>query len=117
MDIPYLKNEFKNSQSFLEKLYKNNPRRNSKIIEKADDKELKVLIKILHLICTGQISIRGQDFKTLQKSKRLNYFKLHFESIKSFLDLLKSNRQHKVNVLKKFSALYEQLLFTMFNKI
>lgn len=89
MDIPYLKHQLNLHQTFFRNLYLNNPRRNTSIIEKATKDELNILIKILYLICKGKISIRNEDFITLKKSKRLNYFKAHFDGVKNFLNTLK----------------------------
>lgn len=117
MDVPYLKNEFFKTKPFLKKLFENNPRRTSALLQKAKISELNILVKILFLICTGKISIRKNDFKLIKQSKRLNYFKQHFDSKKSFLKILKTNNIEKIAILKKFSALYSSLLYTMFNKI
>lgn len=115
MDIPYLRSEFLKHKQFLRSLFTNNPRRNSAKLEHAQSSELNTLIKILHLICNGKISLRKDDFKIIQKSKRLNLLKNCFETKRSFLNSLKISQKDKVLLLKKFSALYHSLLFTMFN--
>lgn len=117
MDVDYLKSEFLNYKSFLYKLYVGNPRQNAAIITNSTNEKLNVLIKVLHLICTGKIHLRKVDHETIKKSKRLNYFKLYFNTKKSFFNLLQAPTQEKITVLRKFSAIYQPLLFTMFNLI
>lgn len=117
MDIPFLKHELVRHKLFFKQLFNNSPRRNSSFIEKASDKELKILIKVLHLICIGKISIRNEDFKSLKQSKRLHAFKKTFETKKAFITLLKETKIQKICVLKKFSAIYSTILHTMFNRI
>jgi len=117
MDVDYLKSEFLNVKSFLYDLYCGNPRQNASKINHAVDQKLDVIIKILHLICIGEIHLRKIDHEIIKKSKRLNFLKQHFNSKISYLRLLKSPRDQKINILRKFCRLYHPLLFTMFNLI
>jgi len=117
MDISYLKSEFLNVKSFLYDLYTGNPRQNASKISQAVDNKLNVLIKILHLICVGEIHLRKLDHEKIKNSRRLNFLKQHFNSKINFLRLLKSPREQKIIVLRKFSGIYQPLLFTMFNLI
>jgi len=116
MDIPFLRQQFLTYRDFLHFLYANNPRKNANKITKATDIQLSVLIKICHLISLGRISIRRSDFESLKNSKRLNLFTSHFNRRDSFLSILKAPKEIKVKELKKFSALFPHLLYTMFNK-
>lgn len=117
MDVDYLKSEFLNVKSFLYELYTGNPRQNATKINNAVEQKLDVLIKILHLICIGEIHLRKVDHETIKKSKRLNFLKQHFNTKLNFHRLLTSPREQKVIVLRKFSAIYQPLLYTMFNLI
>jgi len=117
MDIVYLKSEFLNVKGFLHSLYSKNPRANAQLIINANDIELNTLIKILHLICTGKIHLRKSDFKILKKSKRLNFLKNFLERKDSYVKLLKSTREQKIQVLRKFCALYNPLLYLLFNLV
>jgi hypothetical protein len=117
MDVDYLKSEFLNVKTFLYDLYTGNARQNANKITQAVDNKLNVLIKILHLICRGTIHLRKIDHETIKKSKRLNYLKLQLNTKVAFVRLLNSPREHKIQVLRKFSAIYEPLLYTMFNLI
>jgi hypothetical protein len=117
MDVDYLKSEFLNVKTFLYELYKGNSRQNAYKINQAVDNKLNVLIKILHLICTGTIHLRKSDHDIIKKSKRLNYLKSHFNTKVAYVRLLNSPREQKIQVLRKFSGIYEPLLYTMFNLI
>jgi len=117
MDIVYLKSEFLNVQNFLYKLYTNNPRVNSVTISNANDKELDTLIKVLHLICNGFIDLRKQDYQILKKSKRLNFLNKFLQRKDAYVQLLQSNRENKIQILRKFSALYNSLFYLLFNLV
>jgi hypothetical protein len=117
MDVDYLKSEFLNVKSFLYKLYTENPRQNAATLNQSIDQKLDVLIKILHLICTGVIHLRKVDHEVIKKSKRLNFLKSNFNTKLSYIRLLKSPREQKLIVLRKFCGIYQALLFTMFNLI
>jgi len=117
MDIVYLKSEFFNIKDFLYNLYTRSPRANAISILNANDIELDTLIKILHLISVGAIHLRNQDFKILTKSKRRNFLQRHFERKDAYVQLLKSSREIKIQVLRKFSALYNYLLHLLFNLV
>jgi len=115
MDIVYLKSEFLNVKGFLHKLYKNNPRTNAAFIFNANDQELNTLIKILHLICIGSIHMRKDDFAKLKQSKRLSILRNFFERKDSYFKLLQSKREEKIQILRKFCALYGSILYLLFN--
>lgn len=117
MDTAYLRNEFLTVKGFLKELSTLNPRRNASKIYHATEKELDILIKILHLVCIGKISLRKSDFEAIKQSKRLHLLKSHFETKSSLITALKKDKSEKVTLLKKFCALYSNLLYTMFNQI
>jgi len=117
MDIVYLKSEFLNVQNFLYKLFTSNPRSNANSIFNANDRELDTLIKVLHLICNGQIHLRKSDYQILKKSKRLNFLESYFERKDKYVKLLHSSREDKIQVLRKFSALYNSLFYLLFNLV
>lgn len=114
MDIPFLRNEFLKEKEFLHFLYSNSPRKNKKKIDKASVKQLNILIKIFHLICNGQISLKSSDAPTFKKSRRLFLFHDTFEKRDNFLSILNASEELKKKELKKFSALYPIFLKTMF---
>lgn len=116
MDIPYLRSEFLSEREFLHFLYSSKARKIPLKLSKATEKQLNILIKICHLISVGRISIRQIDFETLKKSKRLNFFTSHFNRRDNFLSILSASRDTKIKELKKISALFSNLLYTMFNK-
>jgi len=115
MDIPYLKSEFLNVKDFFYFLYSHNPRQNSDRIFRASDRELDVLIKFLHLVCNGHITLKQHNFDALLNSRRMNAMQKHFQSTKSFLNTLDSEREEKISILRKFVTLYPNLFYTTFN--
>jgi len=117
MDIHYLKSEFLNVKDFFYFLYSHNSRQNSARISSASDKELDILIKFLHLISNGKIILKKQNLEAVLKSRRMKTLRCHFERKDSFLETLNSERDNKIDILKKFVVLYPSLFFTTFNLI
>ena len=117
MDTAYLRGEFLQVKGFLYDLYTNNPRANSSKLTFANAKCLNTLIKVLHLICNGDITIRKVDHTALVKSRRFKTLRTHFENKKDYLQMLNASSEEKIKTLKFFVALYKNLLYTMFNEI
>jgi hypothetical protein len=114
MDKVYLLSEFLSQKGFLKKLYKNEEPA-SRILSVANDRSLNVLLKILFLIATGEITLRSADSATLKKSLRMKKL-LQFESKKFLLNLLNNSRQEKLTVLKQFVSVYTVFLYSFFNE-
>jgi len=104
-------------KEFLRSLYESNGQSRAKnLLTFASDQKLNTLIRLLHLLATGEIKIKKEHFDALQK-RQLNVVKRHLESNKSSQKLLNGERQDKLKVLTKFSAVFHELLFTLFNQI
>jgi len=110
-----MKSEILHHKVFLHTLYKGNPRQNANLIANANDSALNTLIKVLHLICNGIISLRKHDFQILKKSKLLNFLNSYVNTKDSYVKLLLASREDKIQILRKFSALYNSLLYLIFN--
>lgn len=114
MDKVYLLSLFQSQKGFLNKLYQND--QPQKVLSLANDHALDVLIRILHLIASGEIVLSNKHLQLLKKSLRLG--KLNkFESKKYFWDLLNNSREQKMLVLKQFTKIYPVLLYSFFNEI
>lgn len=119
MDIPYLRSLMINHKGFLKNLYTGNSSINFKAIDNASDRQLNIVIRILHLIANGVIPIKAAQFKIVKTSKRFKLLRAKFESSRSFNQLLNTNVTDKVTrvkLLKQFASLYPHLFYTLFNE-
>jgi hypothetical protein len=114
MDKVYLRSLFLMHKGFLKKLYKSEepPKR---LLLVGNDNSLNVLIRILHLIAIGEISLRSSDSSILKKSLRLKKL-TKFESKVYFWKLLNASREDKIKTLNQFSSVFPVLLNSFFNE-
>ena len=70
MDIPYLRSIMLHHKDFLKKLYTGNSLMNVELIAGANDRQLNMVIRILHLIANGAIAMKAAQFKIVKSSKR-----------------------------------------------
>jgi len=115
MDKVYLRTLFITEKGFLLNLQRGEESA-SRLLLIASDKSLNVLIRILHLISDGQITLRAVDSSLIQKSKKMKKL-LQFESKKYFLRMLNESRATKLTVLKQFVKIYPILLYSFFNEV
>ncbi len=119
LDIPYLRSLMINHKSFLKNLYTGNNLLNFKTIENANDRQLNIVIRILHLIANGVIPMKAAQFKIVKSSKRFKLLRAKFESSRAFNEILNTNVTDKVTrvkMLKQFASLYPHLFYTLFNE-
>ena len=70
-------------KEFLKSLYDSKSSPNAKnILKFASDSKLNTLLKFIHLVCTGEIKIRKDDFKVLEK-KHLKVVEKYFSEKES----------------------------------
>jgi len=104
-------------KEFLKSLYESQSLSKTKnILNFASDAKLNTLIKFLHMVSNGQIKIKKEHFNKLQ-NKHIKLIKKHFESKSTFLRILREERKVKVNILIKFSDIFHEILFTLFNQL
>jgi len=115
MDPERVKPFLVRDKSFLEELYLSSSNANSKrILQNSSDAKLKTLIIFLHLISSGEIRIKKQNFDKLDK-KHLKVFRANFDKKASYKRLLKTERPEKLKVLNKLINVLPFLLHTLFN--
>jgi hypothetical protein len=113
MDKLYLRHLFELNRETLNKLYLG--KNTQKVLMGATDNCLEALIKILHLIASGKITLRRKDHEQIKKSRRENKL-LAFESSSYFLNQLHDTRENKLKVLKQFVKVYPFILHLFFNR-
>ena len=82
-------NTLQHHRDFLKKLASNNLFKRKVILQKATEKELRLLQKILTLFLRGEIGVTQQVITRLKKSKKLSFIEQTFSKIKKDPDLRK----------------------------
>jgi hypothetical protein len=114
MDKPYLRHLFEENQEFLKSLYSGSSKIVQTELSRANDQSLDLIIKILYLIANGEISLTEEAADSIKKAKRLKKL-FAFETKLYFMKMLKSSRKDKIDLLKQFTKVYSDLLYTFFN--
>lgn len=115
MDKVYLRSLFLREKGFLKKLYLGEE--GTSVLILANDKSLDVLIRVLHLLASGEIPMRKQDEIVLRNAKKFNVLR-KFMLKSFFLELLnKATRETKIKELKLLIKVYPVLLYSFFNEI
>lgn len=103
-------------KAFLKRLFTGpNLLKNKEILHFADESELNTLLKYLHFVANGKITISKENFNQIKESKKLKLIQLKVEKMASLLKLLNGKRQDKISFLLKLSSILPNLLYGLFN--
>ena len=102
-----------NHHEFLWKIYNDKPHTVKRILAKASNSQLCVLIKIIHALEEGLIPMKIRHYKNVLRSKRLKPILLLKYNVKS---LLRSSAKDKQKWAFQFCSLYKSLLYPLFEK-
>ena len=117
MNKETLKSYLIRDKVFLRELYEGENRlKNNRILTFASDSKLNTLIRLLHFIANGEITIKRAHFDVIQSNKKISKIKKFVEKKAAVNRLLKSERQEKLKFLKSLSAIYSALLYGLFNE-
>ena len=117
MDIPYLRSLMIYHKAYLKNLYTGNSLLNLRTIENSNDRQINIVIRILHLIANGVIPMKAAQFKIVKSSKRFKLLREKFERSAAFNENLNSqDKTARVKLLKQFASLYPHLFYTLFNE-
>lgn len=109
-----LKNCMVRDKAFLRDLYaNNNPLKNRRVINGANDNQLNTLIAYLHYLVTGEIKINKTNFESIKG--KISFLRKNVQKRATFLALLNGDRIRKVNFLFKLSNILSNLLYGVFN--
>jgi hypothetical protein len=112
-----MKNLLIRDKGFLRELYEGpNPLKNNRVLKGANDSQLNTLIKFLHFLSNGEITMKKENFDVIEKANKLKVIKAKVERKKNMNTLLKSERKEKLKFLNKLCNIYSDLLFTLFNE-
>lgn len=103
-------------KQFLKNLYDGpNILKNKRILISSNDNEINTLIKYLHFVTNGKIIINQENFREIEKHKKLKLLQTHVESKQQLKLLLNGPRQNKILFLLKLSVILPNLLYGLFN--
>ena len=117
MDKDTVKNQFIRDKEFLRALYEASeaPKANQLLIF-ASDPQLNTLLKFLHFLSTGEITIRKENFDQISQAKKIQVLKKFVEKKAAVQRMLKADRKIKISFLKKLSTVFPYLLYCLFNE-
>ena len=104
------------NKSFLAELYESNNLSARKILSRASDSQIKLLIYILHFICVGEIPLSAEAFESLSKAKKSRFINTKFKEKAKVKRLLQVERKKQLEELSKLSSLLGPLLTRLFKK-
>jgi len=104
-------------REFLKSLYESSTPKARNLLNFASDAKLNTLIKFLFMVSNGHIKIKREHFDSLSNHHHVKLFKKHLDTKAGLQRLLSAERKAKLQYLYKFSACFNELLFTLFNKI
>ena len=104
-------------KGFLRELFEGpNPLKNNRVLKGASDSQLNTLIKFLHFLSNGEITMKKENFEIIENAQKLKLIKSKVEKKKNMNVLLKSERKEKLKFLNRLCNLYSALLSTLFNE-
>lgn len=117
MDKDTVKTQLVRDKEFLRQLYESQSQAQAnQILIFASDPQLNTLIKFLHFLSTGEITIKKENFNKINQAKKVQVLKKFVEKKTSVQQMLRSERKLKINFLKKLSSIYPFLLHSLFNE-
>ncbi len=117
MDQVSVKNQLIRDKEFLRQLYEAQEVPKSKhILTFASDSQINTLIKFLHFLSNGEITIKKENFDEISKARKIQVLKSCVEKKAAVQRLLKSERKIKINFLNKLAPVYPFLLHCLFNE-
>ena len=105
-------------KGFLKQLYEgDDPFKNKRVLQAADDSELNTLIKFLHFLSTGEIKMKKENFQKIQEAHKLKLLTKSVEKKSRALTLIKGPRRDKIKFLNQLLRIYASLLDCLFNEM
>ena len=112
MDLVHLREQLKKHKELLKRIKQTD--NVNKLLPTLNDEEVNLLLKILHLIGDGQISILSKHEETVKKAKRQKRL-LTLGSRYFFRELMKKERSEKLKELWQFASLFSIFIDPMFH--
>ena len=117
MDQQSVKNQLVRDKEFLRELYEaKEPVKAKHVLNFASDSQISTLIKFLHFLSNGEITIKKENFDEISKARKIQVLKKFVETKAAVQRLLRNERKIKMNFLKKLTTVYPFLLHCLFNE-
>ena len=117
MDKDTVKNQLIRDKEFLRQLYESTDQHKVKhILTFASDPQLNTLIKFLHFLSNGEITIKKENFEEISKARKIQVLKRFVEKKTGVQEMLRAERRLKITFLKKLATIYPFLLHCLFNE-
>jgi glutathionylspermidine synthase len=113
LDKVYMRDILIKEKLFLLKLFQN---QQPNVLISASIFQMNIVIRIIHLLLNNEIELLEENYKALKQSKRLKMLLQNFDSEKNFLRSLYLQPEAKQALLKKFTACYPYLFYSIFIK-
>lgn len=111
-----LQNVLKEHKPFLKSVHTTLSRNIPRLLAHASNKELEILIYIIHLESKGKMPITRSDFARIRKSKQLNKIS-HLKYNEEYLKLIQpSNREKLIDFLTGIKSILPILVNPLFTK-
>jgi hypothetical protein len=101
---------------FLKNIESSKPLKVRHMLNAASSKQLKLLIKIIHHVVSGNIPLKGADFSLLTRARKISLLSREFEREKDVSALLKKSRGDILSVLYKVQSVIGVLLSPIVKK-
>ena len=117
MNTDRMESYLKRDRAFLRELYETQSKPACyRILNFTSDIKLNTLIRLLHFISNGEITIKKKNFEIISGARKLSFIKKHVEKKSALVRLLQAERPEKLKFLKQLSAIYPALLYCLFNE-
>jgi hypothetical protein len=106
-----LRNQLLTEKHFFENLYTaHTPLQVRHVLNISSEKQLKLLVKVIHLVSAGEIPLKQKDFDKIKKSKKLNFVNNHFERERDYKKLLGYSRKELISILYKIQGVIPSII-------
>jgi len=116
-DTDILRDLMLRNKTYLARLYQSkNPAIAKKLLVNSSDKELNLLLQIVHYISEGKIHVTKKCFHQGQIKKRSHFIEKSFGTKEKVNDLLNSSREVQCKHLTRLANCFPDLLYLLFNE-
>jgi hypothetical protein len=105
----------RSNQKFLKSLFelnKDNRQRRRRLFEQATDAQIKVTLRVLRLLWTGAVPVRGEHEKIINKAKHTKHIATHFkyeENYKAFKGKTLTEQKQMLSKIRTWKELLHNL--------
>ena len=116
-DTDILRDLMLHNKTYLARLYQSeNPVITKRLLVNSLDKELNLLLEIIHYISVGKIKLSKKLYHQGQLRKRGNFIAKNFGTKEKINDLLNSSREIQCKPLTRLAICFPDLLYLLFNE-